>query len=207
MIFAALAIVALILALIPYGRRVEALFVPLFSWIYHNAAIALIVAGALLVFFYYGRLHGALIAVTSPRTAALYTTGHALLSALGALAISCLVSLPSEFVHIVLYGPLAMCVAHLLQTARFLFWGRTLATLLFINVVSIIDEGLQGLHPERVFDPRDLLLNFAGGVIGLVLIEPFLYISYRKGITSGSYLPSPAGAQPNRPQFSAEHCR
>ena len=79
-----------------------------------------------------------------------------------------------EAVHIPIFALLAALV--------YLSWGRNiLLTLLIAACVGALDEVLQGLHPQRVFDPYDIWLNFLSSALGLVLIHP---LCSRSGITT-----------------------
>jgi glycopeptide antibiotics resistance protein len=42
----------------------------------------------------------------------------------------------------------------------------------FVLAVGYLDEILQGIHPERVFDYRDIALNTYGGLLGLLILWP-----------------------------------
>jgi hypothetical protein len=78
---------------------------------------------------------------------------------------------PIETLHIVLYGALAAalyCSALNGRSAR----TATLCACVIAFGVSLLDEGLQWLHPARVGDPRDLLLNSLSSVFGVICAWP-----------------------------------
>lgn len=79
--------------------------------------------------------------------------------------------LPVELFHVFLYGTLYW-TCRLID--RPLFGMPVIASsFLITQVVSLIDELLQALHPERYFDLRDLLLNLVSALFG-VLLYPVL---------------------------------
>jgi VanZ family protein len=77
--------------------------------------------------------------------------------------------LPIEYTHLLLYGSLAAFLFLALPPQKY----RLLKTLLISNAISLMDELLQWIHPERVFDLVDLLLNLISMAVGLVLAWPF----------------------------------
>lgn len=76
------------------------------------------------------------------------------------------VDLPIEWVHVIEYGVLGFCVS--LGWGRAALWKVALAA----NAVSVLDEGIQGLTPDRVADLRDLWINFLGVTVGLCFAAP-----------------------------------
>ena len=77
--------------------------------------------------------------------------------------------LPEERIHLVEYGVLSFFVYRAL---RFDFSGFALFALTFLMVsgFGFFDEVIQGILPNRYFGWRDVLLNAAGGFIGIGLI-------------------------------------
>jgi len=72
----------------------------------------------------------------------------------------------AEYVHFLVYSPLAFVLA---CTKRpFLHPAQVILCVLSI---SCLDEGLQALHPRRVFDPWDIVLNISAGIAGLCIFE------------------------------------
>lgn len=71
-----------------------------------------------------------------------------------------------EATHLLHYGALVVLLSTALE--RRAVPARHLLSFALATVVSLIDEGLQGLHPARYFDLRDLLLNAIGAGIGIV---------------------------------------
>jgi len=55
-----------------------------------------------------------------------------------------------------------------------------LQCILIATGVSFVDEILQGLHPDRFFDVRDLLLNLLGTMVGALLFEPLYTKTHQK---------------------------
>ena len=100
------------------------------------------------------------------------------------LASSELPGTAAEFMHLPLYGLLAWSVA-----AIFLAQSSPLARAScngFVIAVlwGVLDESLQGVHPERVFDPQDILLNALGACWGLLLLPLALTASPEGPISS-----------------------
>jgi hypothetical protein len=71
--------------------------------------------------------------------------------------------LPEERVHFVEYGLLGF----LLIKANGTTWRRSAFSLALVLAVGGLDEYIQHLLPSRVGDWRDVLMNAAGGVVGL----------------------------------------
>lgn len=75
-----------------------------------------------------------------------------------------------EYAHVVLYAAFYCCVRLALPDLI-----RAIPVSLgACFLLGLTDEGLQLLHPERVGDLRDLLLNMMGACMGLLLLEPQL---------------------------------
>lgn len=82
-----------------------------------------------------------------------------------------LVVLPSEYIHYPEYAGLFILLFW--ATQRRLFWSLALTV-----VAGTFDEAIQAFMPSRVVDINDVLLNAAGGLIGLILtwlIWPIYY--------------------------------
>jgi len=95
-------------------------------------------------------------------------TGPALLlasAAAGILGFSASTTFDApELTHLIQYGVLYTLLRPL---------GRPLPVLLLTMVTGVADELIQGLHPTRFFDLRDIGLNFSGALLGVILLEPF----------------------------------
>lgn len=93
------------------------------------------------------------------------------ISITGFLAIKTIGTIWVEYTHILTYGLLYLLVRRGFFPKHTKLAGitRTLGTCL---TVSLIDEILQGIHPARYFDLRDLLLNFLASLLGALLVEP-----------------------------------
>lgn len=76
---------------------------------------------------------------------------------------------PIEKIHFSEYGFLSFLVFRLFRhwdTSR-----RTYAwTLIGVCLIGYLDELLQGLLPNRVYDPRDLVFNGVAGALGLAAV-------------------------------------
>lgn len=80
---------------------------------------------------------------------------------------------PAKRVHVPQYMILAVVVwaalATRVQTRRILFF-----TVLIAGLYGVHDEFLQGLHPDRSFGWRDMVVNLAGIVAGALMIEALI---------------------------------
>lgn len=81
------------------------------------------------------------------------------------IAIFRLIPLPVERIHFIEYGILGWLVWWAAGKRK---WGLITA-LGYIIAISILDEVIQGILPNRVYDIRDILMNVAGGGLGLAL--------------------------------------
>ena len=87
-----------------------------------------------------------------------------------------LVKRPVERIHFSEYGFLAFVLFRFLHhwdSSRYTYgW-----TAIGVCLIGFLDEALQGLLPNRVYDPRDLWFNGVAGVLGLcaviLLSDPF----------------------------------
>ena len=144
--------------LIPTGRTVQAALAPLVSP--ELAKGVLLGAGAVYAVGLLMKLRGWAILHLAVSLSLLWV-GWRFLAA------------PAEAAHLYLYGGLylgwRLRSFYKPVTSKFLFTAG-----LFCLGISLIDEGLQGVHPERVFDPRDIVLNLASFGIAAWLFEPFL---------------------------------
>jgi hypothetical protein len=76
------------------------------------------------------------------------------------------IQVPSELMHILFFSLLGLGV--------FGAWQLSLpAAFALANSVSFLDECLQGLHPQRVFDFQDLVLNGLSITFGIGLSLAF----------------------------------
>lgn len=89
------------------------------------------------------------------------------------LSISSFCIVPAEFAHLPLYALLGIFAWNSLPGCG--FFKRSGYSLLIVALIGLIDELLQGLHPQRFFDWRDLALNTSGGILGLLFIFPMHY--------------------------------
>jgi VanZ family protein len=80
--------------------------------------------------------------------------------------------LPAEKTHLFYYGVLAW--------AAWRAWafdlhggGLFAATVVFVGVLGGIDEGIQHLLPERVFEWKDVMLNLLSGFLATCVVALF----------------------------------
>ncbi|MCB0336829.1 MAG: VanZ family protein [Bdellovibrionales bacterium] len=96
--------------------------------------------------------------------------GAALIFFLSSFAL--LQSATIEFAHLLLYGGFTFSAASYLSTKG--SQGRNFINSQLLNLgLAVFDEFLQWIHPERVFDLRDICLNSIAGVVGYLLYMPF----------------------------------
>lgn len=96
--------------------------------------------------------------------------GQTLACLLPLLPIPLLVSTSAEYVHIPLYGLLAL---FLVQALAGPFHSRVLPALGLTNLISVLDEFFQWLHPERFFGLTDLGINLLSSVFGVMVLHLF----------------------------------
>ncbi len=79
---------------------------------------------------------------------------------------------PVEVTHIPLYGTLAALIFLARDTQP--IWPAAAKALGLTACVAIVDELLQGLHPERYGDFHDFSLNTFSALIGLSIVVPLV---------------------------------
>lgn len=100
-----------------------------------------------------------------------YAAGHFMLVTLIAAPLASMILVPIELCHLLIFGALgALLRLSLSDTGR---QGDLEAVGLGL-AVALTDELLQGLHPERVFDLRDLAFDLGGVVLGLLFVKPLV---------------------------------
>ena len=81
------------------------------------------------------------------------------------VAIFKIIPLPIERVHFIEYGILGWIVWWAVGNTK----NRFLLAIVYILAISVLDEIIQKILPNRVFDIRDIWMNISGGCIGLLL--------------------------------------
>ncbi|MCB0318632.1 MAG: VanZ family protein [Bdellovibrionales bacterium] len=148
-----------ILAFIPFAREIERVFLQVSRFL-DLSPRALLYLGLMittLLWIYIERIN-----FRKTNIQALFISGFFFFICLY------LVQSNAEFFHIFLYAPLAIFTYF-----AFTFYIQKTyicKTFLYCNLISLADELLQGLHPERFFDFQDLLLNCATIAFGLSLV-------------------------------------
>ena len=86
---------------------------------------------------------------------------------------------PIKHVHIPLYAVLAGLIYFALRRGdkRFLV---LIASFIYAAILGVFDEIHHGIHPERYFGWKDMVINAAGAGIGALLIGTFLNIKPQK---------------------------
>jgi len=77
--------------------------------------------------------------------------------------------LPEERIHLVQFGLLGLLSCSSLRGERTNLRRWIWRPFLFVFLVGVADEVLQGFLPDRVFDIRDILFNTLGGIWGILL--------------------------------------
>lgn len=75
---------------------------------------------------------------------------------------------PEERWHVVQYGLLGVLVWGAIRLSR---WQRPVVAALVVSACGWMDEGVQAFIPERVYDPRDVVLNAAAGASAILIVE------------------------------------
>jgi VanZ family protein len=96
--------------------------------------------------------------------------------------------MPEEKIHFIEYGVVAM-LARLSTPERWSEGRRFAVSFLFVVAAGWMDEIIQGILPNRVYDLRDVGFNAAAGLIALILIASIRAITRSRRDVP---LPSPA---------------
>ena len=131
--------------LAPYGRPVQALVER-----YIDAQGAFVLAVLCLV--------GAGFA--TPRASAKELLTKAVFALVLCLGLGQFILYPVEWSHLAHYAALSILMNRAFQLPA-------LHAIIAASCVGILDESLQGISPGRVFDFRDICLNFVGAAVGI----------------------------------------
>lgn len=80
---------------------------------------------------------------------------------------------PIEQIHFIEYGLLSFFLFRTLRHTVRAPWGYGV-TCLAASAVGMVDELIQGLLPNRVFDVRDIGINIWAGALGMAIFACFL---------------------------------
>ena len=80
---------------------------------------------------------------------------------------------PVEQIHFIEYGGLSFVLFRSLRHSLRIPWSY-LGSIAAASGIGVIDELLQGLLPNRVYDTRDLWINFWSAGLGMVLFATLL---------------------------------
>lgn len=87
------------------------------------------------------------------------------------------IGLPEERTHLIEYGVVAVLVYRALlerkENGRRV-WSPALSAVLAVAILGGIDEAVQLLHPERVFDWRDVGFNCLAGILAVTANKAIL---------------------------------
>ena len=78
---------------------------------------------------------------------------------------------PEEAVHLMEYGAFAVSLS-LIFADSYSQKRNYLYSVLGASILGIMDEGLQGINPTRVFDVRDIIINVIGAAVTAALFYP-----------------------------------
>lgn len=82
------------------------------------------------------------------------------------------VFLPIEAAHVLMFA--TFTAAYRLSRIRRPELTADLRAFVAGVLLAVLDEALQGLHPQRVFDTRDILLDAEAALIGLLFVKPLV---------------------------------
>lgn len=77
------------------------------------------------------------------------------------------VELPAEKLHFLEYAGVGYFSYRVYRDMK----KRYMAAILTVVVISLFDEAIQYLLPNRVFEIRDIAVNIFGGILGLVIVK------------------------------------
>ena len=80
---------------------------------------------------------------------------------------------PIERIHFIEYGLLSFFLFQALKHVIQMPWSYG-ATFLATSAVGVVDELIQGLIPNRVYDLRDIGINVWAGALGIAIFTCFL---------------------------------
>ena len=102
---------------------------------------------------------------------------------------------PAEKVHLLEYGILGWMIYQAVRVGGGGVVAGYIWTMALVSIIGTADELVQAYLPMRVFDFRDIVINFHSGILGAVLCAG---LSYRWENDSPADTDMPAG--------DAEHC-
>jgi len=100
----------------------------------------------------------------------LRAVGLTLIGAVYAALLLFVIHFPAERLHLFEYGLLGI-LAWRASPGNERTLLRAWRTAAFLAVVSLLDEGIQGLIPGRYYDIRDLYINLAAGGLGAAVLS------------------------------------
>ena len=76
---------------------------------------------------------------------------------------------PQEKAHVLEYGLLAWLAMRDLSKNNKNILKTVLRALIFVSIISFLEEGFQKFLPWRVFEIKDIGTNILGGILGIIL--------------------------------------
>ena len=123
----------------------------------YTAAVILVIFGSFIVFYLISKQKDIRSFIWLAILACVYAFGLSRLK------------LPIERVHFVEYGILSIllfrALRHHIKNKSIYLWSG-----IAVFSLGLIDEGIQYLLPNRVFETRDVIVNGVAGILGLLLI-------------------------------------
>lgn len=89
----------------------------------------------------------------------------------GYLYLSKSFSAPEEQIHFLQYGLVGVLFLKALKPTGKITLTAYLVAVGLASLAGWLDEILQGIHPSRVYDRRDIFLNLISAILGLVLYK------------------------------------
>ncbi|RMG40729.1 MAG: VanZ family protein [Candidatus Dadabacteria bacterium] len=153
-------ITILIITLVPLGRPLERIFSPIF---YKYYPVSLIVCS--LPFLYYALLFLMALLRSLKNNGMQVINAAAILAFLLTLFIAFKSDHKIELIHILLYSTVGYQATNWLSKSA--QPSLSFSAAFYSAALAVFDEILQGIHPERIFDVRDILLNCSSAIMGI----------------------------------------
>lgn len=158
------AICALVIFLVPFGRGLAQLLFECHAKYPQAFGYICVLTG-----FFFGYAGWCLLRITfrmNPISLVLWAGAMSVVTALMVLK-----PFREEYSHILFFGSLGYFGVAMCRDQG----GRKAARASFVitGVMNLLDEGLQWIDPDRIFDLRDIALNLSGTILGMTLYVIF----------------------------------
>lgn len=81
-----------------------------------------------------------------------------------------------KLAHFSEYFALGLLLGMTIRAITSNWWARIFTPLFFGLLIPVLDEGLQLLIPQRSGEVRDVLIDFSGVLLGILIITPLLWL-------------------------------